>query len=350
MRRVKCAVAALTCLAAGCTLSGSHERDPASVSPPRATRIVYSDSSRNGELDVWIARVDGTRKRRLANGHTPVISPDGRWVVFQGGRGSEFEPGYYRDLMLLSTSGGTPRLLARAADRPRWSPDSRRVAAIQHFDDRRRALLMIDAETGASTTVARGAIEFPTFSPRGDEIAYTRGAVFGKIDIYRSDADGSAERRVTDTGDSAFPVWGPRELAFARIVPYRGWGAHEIWLVRPDGSGRRLLTKTPPVLLGQGITGLVPVAWSADGDALLAELTNEFGGIPFAVNPRTGSVRRIGDYGYHASANGLSRDGRFVLVSQTSVGLPDRSRIDVIGYSGGRTRLIARASGASWNR
>jgi Tol biopolymer transport system component len=145
-----------------------------------------------------------------------------------------------------------------------------------------------------------------SFSPRGDEIAFTRGAPFGTVDIYIANAEGGGERRVTDDGQSAYPVWGPREIAFARIVPYRGWGAHEIWLVRPDGRGSRLLTKTPHALLGQGIVGLVPVAWSANGEALLAALANEFGEVPYAVDPKNGSVHRIGDYSYYASPDGLN--------------------------------------------
>lgn len=206
-------------------------------------------------------------------------------------------------------------------------------------------------ETGESTTVARGAIDDWSFSPRGEEIAYARGEVFGNVDVYIADADGGGERRVTDDRESAYPVWGPREIAFARIVPYRGWGAHEIWLVRADGGGRRLLTKTPRSLLGQGIVGLVPVAWSSDGRALLAGLANEVGLVPFAVDPQTGYVSRIGNYSYHASPDGLSRDGRFVLVSDSGIEVTRHTRVDVVPYAGGAGRLIARRAGeASWNR
>jgi Tol biopolymer transport system component len=245
-----------------------------------------------------------------------------------------------------------PRLLVRATIKPVWSPDSKRVAALQNLHDRRRALLSIAIASAESTTVARGAIDDVSFSPRGDEIAYARGAVFDNVDIYVADADGGGdERRVTDDGQSAYPVWGPHELAFARIVPYRGWGAHELWLMGPDGRGRRLLTKTPPSLLGQGIVGLVPVAWSADGRALLAALANEFGGIPYAVDPQTSSVRRIGNYSYHAWPRGVSRDGRFVLVSDDGYGSTQRTRIEVVRYPGGEGRVIARhADDASWNR
>lgn len=253
--------------------------------------------------------------------------------------------------MLVATAGGRPRLLVRGAVRPVWSPDSKRVAVGEDLDERRRALLSVAVETGESTTVARGAIDDWSFSTRGEEIAYARGEVFGNVDVYIADADGGGERRVTDDRESAYPVWGPREIAFARIVPYRGWGAHEIWLVRADGGGRRLLTKTPRSLLGQGIVGLVPVAWSSDGRALLAGLANEFGLVPFAVDPQTGYVSRIGNYSYHASPDGLSRDGRFVLVSDSGIEVTRHTRVDVVPYAGGAGRLIARRAGeASWNR
>lgn len=254
--------------------------------------------------------------------------------------------------MIVRASGGRPRLLARAVGRPVWSPDSKRVATVQSLGGRRRALLSIVTETGESTTIARGSISDPSFSPDGERLAYAAGVVFGNVDVHVADSDGGGSRRLTDDGQSAYPVWGPRDIAFARIVPFRGWGAHEIWLMRPDRSRRRLLTKTPRGLLGQGITGLVPVAWSADGRALLAALANEFGGVPFAVSPRSAAVRRIGDYGYSSWPEGLSRDGRFVLVSQTDVGnVTDLTRVDVVPYAGGPARVIARHAGdPTWNR
>jgi Tol biopolymer transport system component len=332
----------------GCAWTESPDEEP--PARPVVQRIVYMNFL-PGPNEVWVARVDGAGKRRLAAGSAPAISPDGRWVAFEGGREATFEPRFYKDLMLVPTAGGRPRVLLRGARGPVWSPDSERVAVLQDLDDRRRALVVSDITTGKATTVARGPIDDVSFSPRGDEIAYSRGEVFGKVDVYVSDADGGNERRVTDDGSSAYPVWGPREIAFARIVPYRGWGAHEIWLVRSDGSGRRLLTKTPRALLGQGIVGLVPVAWSADGRALLAGLANEFGAVPYAVNPQTGSVHRIGELDYAASPDGLSRDGRFVLVSYTPTEQPARARIEVVPYAGSPGRVIARRAGdASWNR
>jgi dipeptidyl aminopeptidase/acylaminoacyl peptidase len=346
---VKCVFAGLVaCLVVGgCAWTESADEEP--QAPPAVQRIVYMNFL-PGPNEVWVAHVDGSGRRRLAAGSRPAISPDGRWVAFEGGREATFEPRFCKDLKLVPTAGGRPRVLLRAARSPGWSPDSKRVGALQDLDEQRRALVVIEIETGKATTVARGPIDV-SFSPRGNEIAYSRGEVFGKVDVYVSDADGGNERRVTDDSSSAYPVWGPREIAFARIVPYRGWGAHEIWVVRPDGSGRRLLTRTPRALLDQGIVGLVPVAWSADGKALLAGLANEFGAVPYAVDPHTGSVHRTGEFDYSASPEGLSRDGRFVLVSYTPTEQPARARIEVVPYANGSGRLIARRAGdASWNR
>jgi hypothetical protein len=91
--------------------------------------------------------------------------------------------------------------------------------------------------------------------------------------------------------------------------------------------------------------------WSRNGQVLLAELANEFGGVPFAVDPDSGSVRRIGDYSYHASADGISRDGRFVLVSDRSIEVTEHTRIEVVPYPERTARVIERRAGeASWNR
>ena len=150
-----------------------------------------------------------------------------------------------------------------------------------------------------------------------------------------------------------FPVWGHHAIAFSRLLPYRGWGRDEIWLIDRNGGGRRTVTgPVPKHLLGQGFSGLRPISWSEDGNELVAVRMNEFGGPPYAVDPRSGAIRRIGDFGLYAWPAGLSRDGRFVLVEEG--GLPetgDRLGIAIVPYRGGRARLIATSAGSpSWNR
>lgn len=347
-------VCCLCCLLAGCAWTGSDEAEApttTAVRAPSARWIAYADHPRD---EVWIARLDGRGKRRLVRGGAPAVSPDGRWVVFAARLG-EFGVSY-GDLWIVAASGGRPRLLVRGTGAPVWSPDSTRVAALQPLTLTSAALLSIEVESGKATTVARGSIHGWSFSPTGDEIAYARaewsewGELREDVDIYVANAEGGDGRRVTDDGDSAYPVWGPHAIAFARLVPFRGWGAHEIWLVQPDGSRRRLLTKTPRGLLASGIVGLRPIAWSADGRALLTALANEFGGPPYVVDVPTGRVRGVGAYSYHAWPAGLSRDGRAVLVADTGVELSRHTRIEIVPLDGSAPRVLARFAGdPSWN-
>ena len=84
----------------------------------------------------------------------------------------------------------------------------------------------------------------------------------------------------------------------------------------PDGGNRRSLSGPLPArVLGQGISGLEPVAWS--NGTLLAGLINEFGSPPYAVDPQTKTLRQIGRFGFRGVAEGLSHDGRHVLVEGT---------------------------------
>jgi hypothetical protein len=163
-------------------------------------------------------------------------------------------------------------------------------------------------------------------------------------------------RRLTYGGVSDFPVWGTHGIAFSRQVrrgtfPNHAWGADEIWRIDPDGGGSRRIARPPARILGSGITGLAPTAWSRDGHRIVAALLNEFGGPPYAVNARTGAVRRIGSYGYAAWPYGLSRDGRNVLVEDRKYERLDRSqRVEIVPYAGAPPIVVARFAGSpTWN-
>lgn len=119
----------------------------------------------------------------------------------------------------------------------------------------------------------------------------------------------------------------------------------------PDGGGKRRLARPPARILGSGITGLAPVAWSHDGGRIVAGPTNEWGGPPYAVDVRTGAVRRIGSYGHAAWPIGLSRDGRRVLVEERNPhGLDREQRVEIVPYAGGKPVMVERfAASPTWN-
>jgi len=326
-----------------------------------------------GETGIWIAEVDGSKPRLLVpNGHAPELSPDGKWLAYLAkcsevtGRCS---------LHLVPTSGGKPRELAGGiyADF-RWSPDSERIAASQASLPANVALVTIDVASGDKAVLAKGGLWGWSFSPDGTQIVFARledpdaEPVLGtEVDLFVAGVEGGDAKRVTDTGDAAEPVWGPKSIAYAKLIsclppaPQEAldgcrnntWGRHEIWQIQPDGTQRTTITgPTPKRFLGQGYLGLIPIDWSDNGHALLAGWLNEWGRIPVAVDPATGEARQLAE-NQASEAVALSADGKMALVETIdNVGsYPNSNTVLIAPYAGGKAHQVATgATSASWNR
>ena len=338
---------AVLVLAAGCSGSDEPAAEPEPAAPPERAGpyLAYARLAPQGREEVWLARADGTRARRLAPGRAPAVSPDGSRVALSGGCDQD---NVCPTVELVGTRGGRGIVVARRGRLPRWAPTSDGVvfvtggglASYELGSGRRRQLARLRGDWGFDV------------SPDGDEVVYAVGRggtgvdiVSTKVDLYVVPIRGGTPRRLTRDGRSAYPVWGPTGIAFSRLVPYRGWGRHELWRIGPDGRGRRTITgRLPERLAVSGVVGLRPVAWSADGTRLLAGLLTERGAVPYAVDPARGAIRELGDYGPASAPEAISRDGRLVLVSASR-------GVEVVPWSGGRGRVLARgAASASWNR
>ncbi|MCX8500659.1 MAG: Tol-Pal system beta propeller repeat protein TolB [Alphaproteobacteria bacterium] len=144
---------------------------------------------------------------------------------------------------------------------PRFSPDGKQVimslatqghSDIYSLDLRSRAVRQIPP-------VSSGAIDTsPSYAPDGGRIVFNsdRG---GTQQLYTMNNDGSNVRRISfGPGIYATPVWSPRGdwIAFTKIHA----GRFHIGLIRPDGSGERLLTDA---FLDEG------PSWSPNGRVLI---------------------------------------------------------------------------------
>ena len=124
---------------------------------------------------------------------------------------------------------------------PRFSPDGQRVImSLQQGGNSN--LFVMDLRTKSTTRLTdTPAIDTsPSYSPDGAKICFEsdRG---GKPQIYVMPATGGAAQRISfSEGSYSTPVWSPRGdyIAFTK----QGGGQFSIGIMKPDGSGERILT------------------------------------------------------------------------------------------------------------
>jgi WD40-like Beta Propeller Repeat len=354
----RAALAVVSLLAVGC---GTGEN--VTESAPVERHLVYQRVL--GEKGVWIADMDGSKPRLLvANGFDPELSPDGKWVAYLSDCSDSTGE---CTLLLKGTTGGGSREIGRGLGSATWSPDSTRLAVVRGSVGS-EALLTIDVGNGDEVMLKQGGHFYGwSFSPDGSQIVFavTQRASFeglydDKVDLFVSPSDEEGAKQITDGGASGYPVWGPKSIAFAKLIPNTGknpdelwWGRHEIWQIQPDGTGMKSISGPPPKrLLWNGFIGLVPVDWSDDGAELLGGYLNEWGAIPMAVDLETGEFHELAD-GLSYETVALSGDGRFALTQANSGAEtpPAEEQVLILPYPEGKPIIAARGAVApSWNR
>jgi Tol biopolymer transport system component len=300
---------------------------------------------------VWVANDDGSGAKRLVTGSQPHVSRDGKTVVYVSGAGEESP-----QLREIPAAGGASRPLVRNLrfGAFAWSADGRYVAAQTGPLNGRQRLTLIDRTSGTARTVARGAFYGWSFSPASDQLVYARAdrdALFPATDLEVAATAGGLPRILTQDGRAMYPLWGPQQLAYVRYrhPERRGDGPKfNLWLLNPDGTGRRRLTNDRVPFL---LTGLTPTAWSADGTRLLAEFGGQDTAYAVTVDPATGAERVVGAKSQGFLASALSADGSTILGSSGGFEWPGPARIVTAPYTGGATRvLVARGQSPDWSR
>jgi peptidoglycan hydrolase-like protein with peptidoglycan-binding domain len=213
---------------------------------PDGRRIAFA-SNRDGIPHIYVMNIDGTRTRRLTgagNGDSlPEWSPDGRWIVFT----RNFVLEQQSDLFKVASDGGRAiRLTATPAIEfaPEWSPDGRLIAytrvdqrlmrfgiAAGRPDGSGRRWIVVNPRSDAGYGDA-----YPTWSPSGARLAFTRETADRTMDIFSVRRDGSGVRRLTDRRlDAQNPTWS----SDGRIAVMLG---NDIAVMQRDGSRIRLIT------------------------------------------------------------------------------------------------------------
>jgi Tol biopolymer transport system component len=325
VRRVVCAVAVA---AAGLA-----------TAPAASARIAAIRGFFPGAGRVVVAHDDGSHQRRLGSGDEAWISPNGKLVATV-----DTDPGQqgtHARLKIYRAAGGAPRVVIHARFHTlTWSPDSRMLAG--PVGGLQQRLQVIDAETGARTTLAGGDLSDATFSPDSKQVAYTRYTgqpPGGALDVV----DLATHAVRTLHFHASLPVWGSQQIAFSALSGHDDVVSN-IAAINPDGSGFRQLTHS------HSGSALYPIDWSSDGTRLLAADYAQTTPLSLAVDPVTGDTRVIAR---HVDPDALSTDGRVVIGHTGNPFCCSADPINVVRvpWAGGKPHiLIRKAFDASSNR
>ena len=211
------------------------------------TRVVFVDESgskENRRKRLAIMDQDGANVRYLTNGDVSVVTP--RYSpVSQDVTCMSQRQGEQPRVQVLNIETGQRQIVGNFPDMtssPRFSPNGARVAlSLQQGGNANLYAIDIGSRTTTRLT-STGAIDTsPSYSPDGTQIVFEsdRG---GSQQLYVMPAGGGEGQRISfGQGRYSQPSWSPRGdlIAFTR----QGGGGFAIGVMRPDGSGERILTE-----------------------------------------------------------------------------------------------------------
>ena len=208
------------------------------------TRIVYVDET--GPKDRRVKRLtimdqDGANVRLLSQGRestiTPRFNPVAQEITFVQFQGETSR------VMVMNLESGQREVVGNFQGMtfaPRFSPDGQRIAmSLLTGGDTGLVEVDLRSKQVRNLTSGGGINTGPSFSPDGREIAFESDRD-GTQQLYVMGAQG-IRRLSTGGGRYSTPVWSPRGdyIAFTK----QSGGGFLIGVMKPDGSGERILTE-----------------------------------------------------------------------------------------------------------
>jgi hypothetical protein len=329
---------------------------------PTVPRLAYVTESATSTSTVWLASASGGERKLLGPGNQPLLAPDGQSVAVSLFGATPGPEEHGPSIGVYSASGAPVAdyfdLETATATPVAWSPDSRYVAVYRRSNEpvliaEGSGLDVVDVQTGAITSIAEGLISGASFARDGsDRLVFALShslSPSAPVNLYESEVDGAGVHRITSDGRSLDPVWGPKYIAYDRERMRHLSPEYQIWLESPNGGAPvRRVTHISVDPLSQG---LIPLAFSANGDRLLAEFEGEDNSDAWAVNVVTGHARAVTVHGGAVQGAGISASGSRLLIDENAFFQPSsKARVATIPFSGGRSHvLVTHASQASWN-
>ncbi|GAC1490020.1 MAG: S9 family peptidase [Flavisolibacter sp.] len=152
---------------------GPYSDGGATWSPDGQTIVFVSnrteDPDKNENADLFVMEAKkGAEVKKLTNwtgsDTQPHFSPDGKWIAYlQSSSNENFTMYGQETLAVIPATGGSPRLLSSNLDRPvhnpRWSTDSKSIAALME-DDRQESIVSFNLGDGKKIMLQEGSKAF----------------------------------------------------------------------------------------------------------------------------------------------------------------------------------------------
>jgi dipeptidyl aminopeptidase/acylaminoacyl peptidase len=321
------------------------------------------------ERAFWAVRTAGGGPWRLGEGTTPVLSPDGRSVLYvRDGRIYRYAVSRTQPARTAVRPEDKPLITAWGSSaNPRWSPDGTKVAFVSDrvdhgfigiYDTRKRTVLFLAPSVDRDTS--------PTWSPDGRQVAFIRrpGLAFGQ----------QAQQGTGGIGNPTGPAYVPGQTPGRGGQGRGGAQAAGRGGSGPESSGRAAVPglttatfaggHTIAFWVGDPSTGDAREVWhNAAGDKVFTNITTiQWAGdrlvfpsepeewiryyavpaagdavrpaAPVVLTPGEGMVEQVG----------LSRDGRTLFYS-TNAGDIDRRHVWKVPTAGGEAVRVTTGEG-----
>ncbi|MCH8179101.1 MAG: cytochrome P450 [Proteobacteria bacterium] len=316
--------------------------------PGSYTFNVWVEEAGHGRTPLPQPDISVTASLMIDSGSTPQTGQPPAEATGQIAFAARNDFTHSSDIYVVDANDTTLRRLTETPENhfstdPSWSPDGARIAfhrsTTGDVSDGEIFLIKPDGSELTPLTDQRLARYQPSWSPNGEQIAFVAGPytdIMDRSDVYVMNADGTAERKLTQNPQNVFtwdPAWSPdgRTIAFSEGREDVSSPDHDIYLINVDGSEKRSLLEHP--------ADDKEPSWSPNGTRIAFVSSRDGKPDIFLINADGTGLRKLTtDPTLSPQSPVWSPDGRLIAFSSG----PD---IYVIGADGTELRRLITAPG-----